>query len=142
MSDDDEPENEGDDGEELGESILRLVPKDNQNAFHRKEISAAKAQEQIDNFWRRTMADEVGRRVVWGLLTSCHFLEERFMVAPAGVPDSIATVYERGARDVGQRLHHRLMVLAPAELVGMHIEHDPRFARPRIRQPRRKKDGE
>jgi hypothetical protein len=93
-----------------------------------------RAQEQGDEFWRKVMADEVGRREIWSFLQACHTFEERFACGPNGFPQPEASHYQAGERDTGLRLYRSLMRIDHDKLHQMHVEHDAVFAKSKRRK--------
>lgn len=89
-------------------------------------------------FWRRCLADPVGRRELWALLNDAHTFTPMFMASPVGFPDPLATWYSAGQTNLGQRLYLSWQKIAPDLVMLMHAEHDPRFAAP----PRRRRTTE
>ena len=91
----------------------------------RRRIDQEQAETEI--FWQRVLADPVGRRVMWGLLTDGHFLETRFACGPSGFPQAEATWFHAGEQDFALRLYHALIKYDRSGVFVMHDEHDPRF---------------
>ena len=99
-----------------------------------------RAAEETKDFWKRVFAEPVGRREMWGLLNNdFHAFTSVFSASPTGFPDPNASWYQRGQQDMGMWLYHRWMALEPEGVRLMHVENDPRFAKPKL--PRRKNDG-
>lgn len=99
------------------------------SAVRKRETKAQLRQRQTDEWWRRTLADPVGRREMWGIIQQeCHAFEERFACGPNGFPQAEATWFEAGRQSVGQRLFQTLFMRDPVNAMLMLAENDPRFA--------------
>jgi len=99
-------------------------------AVRKRETKAQQRQRQSDDWWRRTLADPIGRRELWGIIqTECHAFESRFACGPSGFPQTEATWFEAGKQDVGQRLFQTSFMRDPVNAMLMLAENDPRFAR-------------
>lgn len=99
------------------------------SAVRKRETKAQLRQRQKDDWWRRTLADPVGRREMWGIIQQeCHAFEERFACGPNGFPQAEATWFEAGRQSVGQRLFQTLFMRDPVNAMLMLAENDPRFA--------------
>lgn len=100
------------------------------SAVRKRETKAQIKQRRADEWWRRILADPVGRLEMWGIIQSeCHAFEERFACGPNGFPQAEATWFEAGRQSVGQRLFLTLMARDPVNTMLMLTEYDPRFAR-------------
>lgn len=99
-------------------------------AVRKRETKAQLRARQADEWWRRMLADPVGRREMWGIIqTECHAFEERFACGPSGFPQAEATWFEAGRQSVGQRLFQTMFMRDPVNAMMMLTENDPRFAR-------------
>lgn len=78
-------------------------------------------------FFHQMVLSEAGRRFMWSILKDCHAFEPTFAASPVGFPDPNATWFELGRQDTGQRLYHSWHAKAPAPVMQMLIENDPRF---------------
>lgn len=92
--------------------------------------------DQRSDFWRRTMADPIGRMVVWELLLAAGTFTERFAYTPAGFPSPEATWFHAGEQAYGQRIYRTLLKVDVNAVALMHREHDPDFFIPK---PKRKR---
>ena len=111
---------------------------DAQGIARARQVSRFKGDQRGD-FWRKTMADKVGRMVMWELLTSMGTFTDRFASTPAGFECRDATMFQAGEKATGQRLYSTLMLHDHAAVYLMHTEHDSYFIKPK---PTRKKlDG-
>lgn len=90
-----------------------------------------KAEDERAEFWKRCLADPVGRMVLWEFFTDCGALGTTFAATPAGFPDPTATWFYLGRKDVGQRLYQTLMRHDRMAIALMHEEHDPLWAKPK-----------
>lgn len=128
MIGDDDPRDDDSDeteGAEQPELFNAAEPKQVQ----KRESKAKRAKRLSDAWWRRVLADPVGRAQMWGIIqTECHAFEERFACGPVGFPDANATWFEAGRQSVGQRLYQTLMTIDPMNTHLMLIENDPRFS--------------
>lgn len=68
-------------------------------------------------FWKRVLADEVGRQEIAHILLECGTFGERHAAGPNGAPDPDATAYYRGRRDVGLKLY---LDLEDIDIFGVH----------------------
>lgn len=91
----------------------------------RKEARRKKAR--TDAVWKDLLANEVGREVVWGLLSDAGTFTTQFACGPSGFPQPEATWFHHGQSSFGLGLYHKLLVLDVAAVRAMHEEHDPRF---------------
>ena len=100
----------------------------------RKRARSKLDKENERNFWKRSLADPVGRRAIWDILTSLGTFEDKYGVGPNGFPNPESTWAAYGQKSFGLRFYRTLM-LADREGVGrMHDECDADFI---VRQPRR-----
>lgn len=99
-------------------------------AQYKKAVRGRRQQQRDDaDWWRRTLASQQGRRIVWGLLTDCRTFEDVFAYGPNGFPDPHHSMFCRGQQQIGQRLLRTLMGYAPELVLQMHREHDPAIPR-------------
>lgn len=127
-----------DDAEDGGEQQVVMDDAADPRQITRKANKAEKIKLEKIAFWKAVLANEIGRREVWGLLTDCHAFEERFACGPNGFPQTEATWFHAGEQAFGQRLYQTLCQMDLAGVMVMHEELDSRWARPK-RQ--RVKDG-
>lgn len=95
-----------------------------QQKFNAKRLAL-----QGEEFWRKVLADPVGRREVWGLLTAGHAFDTQFACGPNGFPQVEATWFKAGEQAFALRFYHTLCKIDHANVFLMHDEHDARFAR-------------
>lgn len=88
-------------------------------------------QQNLADFWKRTLGDPVGRRAMWGILDSLKTFETRFACSPAGFPCPEATWFQAGEQATGQRLYHSFMKFDLEGTWLMLKEHHPDFVPPR-----------
>lgn len=81
-----------------------------------------------EQFLRAVLKDQVGRRVLWGILSAAHTFDTRFAVGPAGFPDPNATWFHAGEQALGQGLYHKWMTIDPQAMFLMLAENDSRFS--------------
>lgn len=89
------------------------------------------SEKQVQDFYARTFADPVGRKVMWEILQACHFRETKFAIGPSGFPQPERTWFEAGEQAVGDRLFNTWRRLDRAGVMLMEDEHDPQFAKGR-----------
>jgi hypothetical protein len=95
--------------------------------------------EDAKDFWKRVFATPVGRHEIWNILNNdMHAFTTIFAAGPTGVPDPNAAWYRLGEQNLGLILYHRWMAIDPEGVRLMHIENDPRFAKPKA--PRKSSD--
>lgn len=139
MSEDDERQGlENDDETAPLPSEQPTVDASTRAGVRQQERKVDRERREGEEFWRRTLADPVGRREIWRLLAGeggAHVFEERFAVGPNGFPQTEATWFAAGEQAFGLRLYQHLMRIDRAGVFLMHDEHDQRFAKPK---PRRK----
>jgi hypothetical protein len=93
-------------------------------AVARRQTESQFRDEQVADFWRRCLADPVGRMVLWGLLMDCHTFEERFSTSPGGMAYPEAAWFAAGEREVGQRMWRTWLGIDPELVMLMHGQHD------------------
>lgn len=82
-------------------------------------------------FWRRVLADPVGRREMWEIIgVSAHAFETRFACGPNGFPQVEATWSALGEQMLGQRLFQTLQRDDFEGAWLMLAENDSRFTKP------------
>ena len=123
MSDDDDPQIDGDDPApepEIGDAA------DPRKLKAKKSLAKTEADEERE-FIFRALGDRVGRRYLWNLLQAGKFSENSFAVGPNGFPQSEATWFAAGARDFAQRLHDSWQIVNFEGVHMMRCENDPLF---------------
>ena len=131
LPDEDPPEEE----EFIPAAEAETVDSASQEGLRQQTRRQKRAANQTKDFWRKVFADPIGRREIWGLLNDdMHAFTAIFPAGPVGFPDELAAYYRRGEQDMGLRLYHRWMALQPDAIRQMHLENDPRFAKPRRRR--------
>lgn len=99
---------------------------DPQALVRAKQIAAFTSAQRAD-FWKRALADPIGRTVLWEVLASMHAFEARFGTTPAGFPSPEATWFYAGEQAAGWRLYDALRKADFAGVHVMHLEHDSYF---------------
>ena len=122
MPDDDEPE-----VEPVDETPDATDPESQKRAIRRRK----KQDDERAEFWKRTLADPVGRLVLWELFRECGVFEHRFAASPAGFPNPEATWFHLGQKDIGERLYRTLLRHDRLAVCAMHDEHDPDWQKPK-----------
>ena len=126
MSGDDEP---GDDDQPTEGAAEQPFDAGEPSAVKKRETKAQLARRRADEWWRKVMADPIGRREVWGIIqTECHAFDDRFACGPGGFPQPEATWFEAGKQSFGLRLYQTLLARDPMNTLAMMHENDPRFA--------------
>lgn len=124
MTDDDD-----DDDDELEDGAPPPIEPDpgpaaNPRLRRKKQARAEIVERDSGLFWRRVLADPVGRREIWALLHIASCFNERHASGPSGVPDPEATAYYRGQRDFAFNWYLRLAKVDRPGVFLMHDEHD------------------
>lgn len=83
--------------------------------------------DQAADFWRRVLSEDIGRAVMWDVLSGLHTFETRFATAPNGFPNPEATWFQAGQQAAGWRLYDALRRADFAAVHLMHREHDNYF---------------
>ena len=96
-------------------------------SVRRKREIVKLAKENERNFWKRSLADPVGRKALWDLLSSLGTFEDKYGVGPNGFPNAEATWAAYGQRSFGLRFYRTLMLADRAGVGAMHDECDPDF---------------
>ena len=136
MSDDSgEDPNAEDEGpvDQAAETINLSDPR----SVRRSRDRQKRERQEADGLWRAVLADKIGRREMWRLLTEAHTFNTDFACGPNGFPQPEATIHNLGRQQWGLKLYHELLRIDHAAVHQMHVEHDPRFivAKPARRQP-------
>jgi hypothetical protein len=132
---DDNPPSPSDDEEPADEGPIEPLEADQKQrrVYERKVRKIARQRKEGEEFWRKVLDSEIGRREVWNLLSDAHAFDTRFACGPNGFPQPEHTWFLAGGQDFGQRLYQKLLVIDLANVTTMHIEHDPRFVKPKPR---------
>lgn len=128
MAGDDEPV---DRPEDLAASPDASDPKDLEKRRRRKRGEVRDEAE----FWKMVFASPVGRKTMWRVLKNAGTFEVIFAHVNGQAPDSIASWYAAGRRELGLDLYHQWMVANREGVLKMLDEHDPRFQPVPIEQP-------
>ena len=94
-----------------------------------QQRAARDREKEAERFWVGIMETDVGRRMMWDMLTEAGTFEMRFAASPTGFPDPHATFFHLGEKAFGERLHATLMKHAPAAVLLMRQEHDHRLVK-------------
>ncbi len=97
--------------------------------YRRRKRDAEIEQREGDNFWRRMLADPIGRRELYRFIASCGTFSTPFACGPNGFPQPEATWFKAGEKATGQRLFDSLAKIDRVNFYKMLDEHDPRYAR-------------
>jgi hypothetical protein len=100
-------------------------------AQRRRKID--REQEQDEGYIRGMLADKIGRRVLYGILSAAHTFDTRFAVGPAGFADANATWFHAGEQALGQGLYQRWLQIDHQAVFLMLTENDSRF-KPKTRR--------
>lgn len=95
---------------------------------------------QAAEFWKKVFSDDIGRRVMWEILSSLHTFETRFACTPAGFPCTESTWFHAGEQAFGERLYHTFL---KHDFEGTHMmlkEHHPDFIPPKPLRRAKKED--
>jgi hypothetical protein len=106
---------------------------DESSVARKREVTRL-AKENERSFWKRALADPVGRKALWDLLTSLGTFEDKFGVGPNGFPNVESTWCAYGQKSFGLRFYRTLMLADRAAVGSMHDECDPDFIQ---RKPKR-----
>ncbi len=119
------------DEDDLDEAGAQALPETddagNAESVRRKRELGKLAKENERNFWKRSLADPVGRKALWELLTSLGTFEDKYGVGPNGFPNVESTWAAYGQRSFGLRFYRTLMLADRAGIALMHDECDPDF---------------
>lgn len=126
MNDDDELAQDHDDVVEVDEGEPVTVDR---KARARKQRKVDFERKQAVEFWRGVFENPVGRREMWKLLQEMHPFEPKFGCGASGFPQPLATWFEFGKQDVGQRIWESWTILDREGAFRMRDEFDPHFAR-------------
>ena len=96
-------------------------------SVRRKREIVKLAKENERNFWKRSLADPVGRKALWDLLSALGTFEDKYGVGPNGFPNAEATWAAYGQRSFGLRFYRTLMLADRTGIAAMHDECDPDF---------------
>lgn len=86
-----------------------------------------RSKDKAADFWKRTLADPIGRQEMWGILEAAGTFKSVFACGPNGFPQPEATWCQAGTRDFGLRLYRSWLKIDHAGVFKMHEEHDPDF---------------
>lgn len=100
-------------------------------AYRKQADKSKRVKDKAAEFWKRCMADPVGRAQIWDLLVLAGTFEERFGVGPNGFPQPEATWFNAGQKAFGQKFYQMLARVDRAALFLMHDEFDAEFQKPR-----------
>ena len=95
--------------------------------YRRRKRTAELDQREGDNFWRRVMADPVGRREIWAFLENHFAFDDPFAVGPNGMPHDAATYYKQGQKRACTDLINAMARIDRAGFFLMLDENDFRF---------------
>lgn len=128
----------------MSDDPYKLAPEDRAAEIKRRSEAAKRRWEsrEAQRWWQRTLSDPVGRAEIWRILDELDSFRTHFPVAPAGVPDKYAVWFKHGRSTYGFELHQHLMVAARDQVMTMHDEHDPRFAKDALVQPNAERPDE
>ena len=93
-------------------------------------------------FWERCLADPIGRKEIWRLLSDLNTFETRFPISPVGMPDGAAIWFAHGRKDFGQTFWKFLIRASREGTLAMMDEHDPAFAPEPIDEPNAQSEDE
>ena len=96
-------------------------------SIRRKREIVKLAKENERNFWKRSLADPVGRRALWDLLSGLGTFADTYGVGPNGFPNVESTWAAYGQKSFGLRFYRTLMLADRAGVALMHDECDPDF---------------
>ncbi len=126
----------------MSDDPYNLTPEDRAAEIQRRALAARRRWEarETQRWWQRTLSDPIGRAEIWRILDELNSFRTNFPVAPAGVPDHYAIWFNHGRSTYGFELHQHLMVAAREEVMTMHDECDPRFAKDPVEHPNAETD--
>jgi hypothetical protein len=91
----------------------------------KKQQLLKEAREREENdFWRRVLAEKVGRRMIWEHLADLKAFELPFQYTGMGFPDEKAMLYMAGQIAAGQRLYQKLLRIDREGVYKMQDELD------------------
>ena len=122
--DDDKPLDRPD---ELPEQQSAVDPKEAERRETKKQFA-----ERLRREWLvEQLKNPVGREFLWGILSSAGTFEEKYGFGPNGHPNTQATEFYLGQKDLGLRLYHAWSVLDRAGVLSLLDEYHPAFPKPR-----------
>lgn len=98
-------------------------------------------EDRYTEFWKRVLADQVGREVMYQLMADCGTFSFPVAATPAGFPDREQTWFLLGKKSIGEALRDRLELADYQALHRMYEEYHPKFMKPKPAR-RKKPDGE
>ena len=110
-----------------GESSRETEDAGDELSVRRKRELGKLAKENERNFWKRSLADPVGRKALWDLLTALGTFEDKYGVGPNGFPNVESTWAAYGQKSFGLRFYRTLMLADRDGVAAMHDECDPDF---------------
>jgi hypothetical protein len=122
-----------DEDEQDAEEVVEGQPDNaaSPKAFRRKRLDKEWFEREEAAYWRRSLADPIGRHVLWNLFIEGGAFDANHAVGPTGFPDPLATEYYRGRTLFTWALYQKLAALDRTSILLMHDEHDHRFPKPK-----------
>ena len=120
------------DGEAAGDSAADLVPSAADEQQQAEQVARKRSYaKQREEFWKRVLADPVGRSELWAIIgIEAHAFETKFACGPNGFPQPEATWVAHGEQKLGERLFQTLQQIDFENSWLMLSEHDGRFKKP------------
>jgi hypothetical protein len=129
-----------DDDDPPDPATTETVDAANPRSVRRQRRRAEFREDQRGDFWRKVLADPVGRMVLWEVLADCGIHENRFECSPTGFPQPEATWFQLGRKDVGERIYRTLLRHDRLAVAAMHDEWDTQWQSQKARTPKKRDD--
>lgn len=130
MTDPDEPEEEDfmpDDDADLLPSETPTVDASSVKQLRKSKRNAVTKEQESVAFWKMVLSTDVGCREIWGILEAAHTFAPVFANGPVGFPDPLATWFQAGQQDLGQRLWKTLLLKDRDGVMEMMRQNDPQL---------------
>lgn len=112
-------------------SLNPTVDAGTKRGVRKQVLTAKRKQVQAEDFYRQIFASEVGRREMWDILKSLGTFDTVFATGPNGFPNEMATWFQAGQREAGQRLWKSWLKLDKDGVLLMMTEHDADLQKPK-----------
>ena len=133
IPDEDAPENQ--------EPELEIANAADPTQIAERQKAQRRTKGEAAEFWASVFASKVGRREMWRLLNEeLHAFNTTFACGPNGFPQPEATFHALGQQQAGLRMYHDWLMNEPEGVRQMHVENDPRWAKPK-RARNKQNDG-
>lgn len=83
------------------------------------------------DFWRRVLAEPIGRQVMWEIIVGCGTFENRFQTGPTGFPIAEETWFHLGRKNIGEGIREILEKADRMAVFTMFEEHKADWQKPK-----------